>query len=199
MAKFDGIKTEYDLESLGRVSRRALAFHILILTISSLVLVLCAVVIILHGSRLVVFLTALAATIVAVLGIWCECRSTRVGRVGDFSGTVRGAYVEMKSIRSTAGWDIGLFKRRYDHYRREELRAEVVVENDECAVMYKLHGVSPKHAEYYTEGSEVVHVSGARFPVKCEIDGDEYLCPICGEFNSREDKVCRGCGVKALK
>lgn len=179
--------------------RRALIFHILCLAFSSLVILLSAVLIILHGSHLAVFLTALAAIVIAAFGIWYELRTSRVGRAGDFSGTVRGAYVEMKSLRSTAGWDIGLFKRKYDHYRREELRVEVVVENEDGAVMYKLHGVSPKHAEYYTEGSEVIHLSGARFPVKCGIESDEYLCPICGEFNPREEKTCRCCGVKALK
>lgn len=199
MDRFIGIETEYDLEAVRRTSRRALAFHVLCLSLSACVLVLSAIVIILEGSHLAVFLTAIAAMIISAVGIWYQLRTSRVGRSGDFVGTVRGTEVELKSLRSTAGWDIGLFKRKYDHYRREELRVGVVLENADGAVMYRLLGVSQKHAEYYKEGDEVVHISGARFPVKIASDGGEYLCPICGEFNSRESKCCRCCGTHALK
>lgn len=199
MDRFLEIKTEYDLEAIGRASRRALAFHVLCLSLSACVMILSCVIIILHGSNLAVFLTALAAIIISAVGIWYQLRTSRIGRLGDFVGTVRGVEVELKSLRSTAGWDIGLFKRKYDHYRREELRVGVVVENEDGAVMYKLWGVSQKHAEYYKEGDEVVHVSGARFPVKTSQGGGEYLCPLCGEFNSREHECCNGCGARILK
>ena len=60
-------------------------------------------------------------------------------------------------------------------------------------------GVSEEHVKYYEEKGKATHIWGTHFPVRLESNDKNWLCPVCGEFNSVEEKVCAGCKTKILK
>jgi len=44
-----------------------------------------------------------------------------------------------------------------------------------------------------------MHIFATRFPVRLDPTENEWLCPLCGEFNTEETATCGKCNNKILK
>ena len=200
MSNKNEIPTPYDIEGLTSFAKRHLVKALLMLVVEVLVLVLSTLTIIFYGSYLPVFIIALIAACAAV--VLCG-RLIKDFSFSDFSmacGEISDVHKEIRTHTTTKVGGINLFGvRKYDQDGKNEIRIGVFISEGEGVKGYFLNDVNEDHVDYYETKGEAIHIWGTRFPVKLEIDTDKWLCPVCGEFNTSEEKSCVRCERKILK
>ncbi len=193
------IETEYDIENIRQVAAKRLKKSVAFLSLYFLLFIAAAIVFVLYNaSSLWAFiLTVMAAGISLAL---CLREIAVISSVsyGDICGEAVDVFKETISKDVIIG-GIGLTRRRHDNYKTECPRVTVFVQEKDKIAIYRLAPLNEKHAEYYDEKGELLHISGTRYPVKRIIGKAEWLCPICGEFNSNNEKTCSKCKNKVLK
>ena len=189
----------YDVASISRAARRRLLVYAGGILLSTLLTVLSCVAVFVWGDNPVVFAASVAAIIVSVLLCIYLSRTIRIGAYNAGEGVVSKVDKEVKSVRGVVGGDIGLFKRRYDHWRSDDIRLGVFITVGDEIILRQLNGISEKQSEYYESsvGEGVIFIPTARFPVRSECR-DAYVCPICGEINGQDSKSCTTCGCNVL-
>ena len=70
--------------------------------------------------------------------------------------------------------------RKYDAFAKAAIRLTVSLKNENEVHSYVLERVTEEHSNYYESKGEAIHIWGTHFPVKLEIAGDKWLCPVCG-------------------
>ena len=193
-------RTIYDVESITAYAKRKLR-RLIISAIALSILFIASVLAIIFYSRILpVFICGifLACTSAACLGrLW---HSVRTEDYTSVCGEIADVHKEIKIVRTTLGGGINLFgPRKYDKYNKEEVRLEICIQGDEEIRGYFMTETTEEHAAYYEERGAAMHIWGTRFPVRLDCDGERWLCPICGELNSRDKKHCAACGIKAIK
>ena len=174
-------------------------FIILQIALYSTLSVLSILVIVFYGSYLAVFIFSLIITCISVFSLGKSVNKINFADYRSSYGEIINVHKDIKIVSTISIGGLGLRPRKYDTSKKDEIRLGVFIEQNKAINSYYLNGVSEKHVKYYEEKGKAIHIWGTRFPVKTNIENNQWLCPVCGEFNSEEEKVCSGCKGKILK
>ena len=193
--------TAYDSAAIIARSKGKLRALIIALILYSLLFTAAILAIIFHSRILPVFICSILLACTSAARLWKLAQVIHTSDYTAISGRIAKVHKEIKTVRTTLGGGINLFgPRKYDTYNKEDLRLEIFIEDKNGNVRgYYLRWATKEHEKYYESGGEATHIWGTRFPVKANSNCEKWLCPICGEFNSPHEKICAGCGVKAIK
>ena len=189
----------YDVESVEKTMKHGVLCLVLKAVFYVLLIVLSATSAILFSKNAPLFVASVSVLIISSLLLFSEKKKAKFGKRGTSVGKVCDVDLSVGTSFGmlTMGYG-GAVRKRYEKYKRDSHVFTVFVDEGGTVCYYRLPDVSNKLDTYYKAGDEVLHISGTRFPVKADFD-DRWLCPICGEFNSSDDKICRICKKKILK
>ena len=194
------IKTKYDVPGLIAVSKANLTKFAVKTAICFILLTISILAIIFFGSYIWVFLSGI---VIACISAFLGSKLIKKFSFSDYSsarGEIIDVHKEIKTVRITKVGGINPFGvRRYDHDGKTEVRLGVFIQEGEQVRGCFFNDGTEEHAKYYEAKGEAIHIWGTHFPVKLEIGAEKWLCPICGEFNSHEEKYCARCKRKILK
>ena len=200
MSNKNEVSAPYDIEGLASSAKKRLIKALLMLVLGVLVLALSILAIIFYGSYLPVFIIGLIAACVAAVLCGRLIKNISFSNFSTACGEISDVHKEIRTHTTTKVGGINPFGvRKYDQDGKNEIRIGVFIREGEGVKGYFLNDVNEDHVDYYEAGGEAIHIWGTRFPVKLEIDTDEGLCPVCGEFNANEEKTCVRCKRKILK
>ena len=189
----------YDIDSILYLTKRNLRNLILQILLYSTLSVLSILVIVFYGSYLPVFIFSLIITCISVFFLGKSVNKINFADYKSSCGEIINVHKDVKIVSIISIGGLGLRTRKYDTYKKDEIRLSVFIEENEVINGYYLNGVSEEHVKYYEEKGKATHIWGTHFPVRLESNDKNWLCPVCGEFNSVEEKVCAGCKTKILK
>jgi len=194
------LNSPYDICYLVSAAKKKAVFLVLKLIVCVAVFALAAILIVLYGSNILFLVPSMVAALVSA---GCFGKLLRAINLSDYKcscGEVVDVLKEIKTVDTQSIGGINPFgTRQYDSYKKNETRLTVFVKEGENVNSYYLKGVSEKHLKYYESSGDVIHIWGTRFPVKLEIGNEEWLCPVCGEFNSSGEKECVMCKSRVIK
>ena len=192
--------TPYDVVKLVNIAKKNLRNSIVKISIATVVLTLSILAIIFFGSYMLVFIGGIVAACVSAFMCYKHVKQIVFSDYSSACGEIVDVHKEIKIVRTTKVGGINPFGvRRYDHDGKTEVRLGVFIKNGEQVRGYFFNNGTEEHAKYYEVKGEAIHIWGTHFPVRLEIAGDKWLCPICGEFNANEKKTCTRCKKKILK
>ena len=193
------IRNYYEADKIKELAKKKLVLDLMWLTVNIAIIVTAIIFIITVGEILAFFAVAV---VLIVLSVYLSSKIIRRLFLSDYSeaiGAIKKVHREVTAARNIYSSNVNLFGiRRYDKYVKQGIRLTVFISNGEEVSSYQINNVDRRQEEYYEAGGEAIHLWGAHYPVKaptCE----EWLCPICGAFNSKELKVCDRCKTKVLK
>ena len=194
------LNTPYDIVGLVEDSKKNLRSFIVQMAIYVVLLTLSILAIIFFGSYMLVFIGGIVLACVSAFSISKLIKKFSFADYSSARGEIVDVHKEIKIIRTTKVGDINPFGvRRYDHDGKTEVRLGVFIQEGEQVRGYFFNDGTEEHAKYYEAKGEAIHIWGTHFPVKLEIEGDKWLCPVCGEFNASDEKTCTRCKKKILK
>ncbi len=189
----------YDVTGLIASSKRELRNFIVQIVVYSILLVLSIIAVIFYGSFVLVFICCVI--LACISGFLCGklIKNFSFSDYSSASGEIADVHKEIKIIRTTKVGGINPFGvRRYDQDAKNEVRLAVFIKNGERVRGYFFNDGTEEHAKYYESKGAAIHIWGTHFPVKLEIGKENWLCPLCGEFNANEEKTCSRCKKKIL-
>ncbi len=192
--------TVYNLAKIEALAKKKFVKNIIIIAILASVLAASVAACVVYNSEIWIFIASIAA-----ICIFSPILIARIRKLGESHYCrARGelTHVGKENIRAdTIIGGIGLFKRSYDSYKKEAVRLTLFIKNGENIKPYQIVTANERYAEYFdsNRGEEVIQLFGTRFPIKTEKEKEEWLCPLCGEFNHPTEKTCLGCGNQILK
>ena len=189
----------YDVDGLVAETKKNLRNSIVKISIAAVVLALSILAIIFFGSYMLVFIVGI---VLACVSAFMCCKWAKRIAFSDYSSTcgeIVDVHKDVKIVDTKVVGSIGLGPRKYDSYNKSEVRLEVFIQEGEQVRGYFFNDGTEEHAKYYEAKGEAIHIWGTHFPVRLEIAGDKWLCPVCGEFNPNEEKTCTRCKRKILK
>lgn len=192
-------KFVYDVDGLVAEAKRDLRSSILKICIATVVLALSILAVIFFGSYMLVFIGGVA---LACASVFMCCRWVRQISFAYYSsahGEIADVHKEVKIVDTKIVGAVGLGPRKYDSYKKNEVRLEVFIKDGEGVRGYFFNDGGEEHAKYYEAKGEAIHIWGTHFPVRLDADGSKWLCPVCGEFNEKEKKTCTRCKRKIIK
>ena len=194
------IKTQYDVAGLVSTAKANLYKFVAKIVICGILLVLSILAIILYGSYMLVFIGGI---IVACISAFFCSKLIKNFAFSDYrsaSGEIVDIHKEIKIVDTMSVGGINPFgTRRFDNYKKNEVRLGIFIQNGNQVRGCFFNEGTEEHAKYYETKGEAIHIWGTHFPVKLEIGKEQWLCPICGEFNANEEKSCTRCKKKILK
>jgi len=189
----------YDSDGIIEFSKKRLTRTVLQLCICGILLIASVIAVLLFGENLPVFIISVS---VVCLSLLFGSKSLKTLRISDYKsavGEISEVYKDVRTVRTTKAGGIGPL-RKYDKYTKNEIRLGVFIKKADGEISsFHFNDGTEKHAEYYEEKGCAIHIWGTRFPVKLDLGKDEWLCPLCGEFNLKEEKDCVRCRNKILK
>ena len=191
--------TIYDIVSLSASIKRNLHNSILQIVLYSTILVFSILFIVFYGSYLPVFICNLLVICVSLFFLSKSLNKIKFKDYRSAHGEIINVHKDVKIVSTISVGGLGLRTRKYDTYKKDEIRLGVFIEEGKRINGYYLNGVSEEHVKYYEEKGKATHIWGTHFPVRLESNDKNWLCPVCGESNSVEEKVCAGCKTKILK
>lgn len=189
----------YDVELIEKSVKSDIFCHILKVVFCIFLIIASVTAAMLFSKNAPLFVACILVLIISSLLLFSEKKKAKFGKRGTSVGKVCGVDLAVGTSFGmlTMGYG-GAVRKRYEKYKRDSHIFTVFVDEGGEVAYYRLPDVSNKLDTYYKLGDAVLHISGTRFPVKTDFD-DRWLCPICGEFNSFEGKICRICKKKILK
>ena len=189
----------YDVDSLVAEAKKDLRNSIVKIGITAVILTLSILAIIFFGSYILVFISGIVLACVSTFMCYKWVKQISFADYSSACGEIVDVHKEIKTVRTTKVGGINPFGvRRYDHDGKNEVRLGVFIQEGEQVRGCFFNDGTEEHAKYYEAKGEAVHIWGTHFPVKLEIAGDKWLCPVCGEFNASEEKSCKRCKKKVL-
>ena len=189
----------YDVDSLVAEAKKDLRNSIVKIGIAAVVLTLSILAIIFFGSYMLVFIGGIVLACVSAFSISKLIKKFSFADYSSARGEIVDVHKEIKIVRTTKVGGINPFGvRRYDHDGKTEVRLGVFIQEGEQVRGYFFNDGTEEHSNYYEAKGEAIHIWGTHFPVRLEIAGDKWLCPVCGEFNASEEKTCTRCKKKIL-
>lgn len=189
----------YNVDGLVAEAKKNRRNSIAKIGVSAIVLALSVLTVIFFGSCLLVFIGSVI--LVCVSAFFCN-KSIKNIAFSDYSSTsgeITDVHKEIKTVDTTSVGGINPFgTRKYDSYKTNEIRLGIFINDGKQIRTCYLKCASEEHAKYYETKGEAIHIWGTHFPVKLKIDNDKWLCPVCGEFNKNEEKICIRCKKKIL-
>ena len=190
----------YDVDGLVAEAKKNLRNSIVKISISALILTLSILEIIFFGSYMLVFISGIVLACVSAFVCYKWVKQISFADYSSACGEIVNVHKEIKTVRSAGVGGINPFgTRKYSNYVANEVRLGVFIQEGEQVRGYFFNDGTEEHAKYYEAKGEAIHIWGTHFPVKLEISGDKWLCPVCGEFNANEEKTCKRCKKKILR
>ena len=194
------IKTQYDVAGLVSTAKANLYKFVAKIVICVFLLVLSILAIILYGSYMLVFIGGLILACVSAFLCSKLIKDFAFSDYSSASGEIVDVHKEIKIVDTMSVGGINPFgTRRFDNYKENEVRLGIFIQNGDQVRGYFFNEGTEEHAKYYETKGEAMHIWGTHFPVKLEIGKENWLCPVCGEFNANEEKTCARCKRKILK
>ena len=189
----------YDIDGLVAEAKKNLRNSIVKISISAVILTLSILAIIFFGSYMLVFIGGIVLACVSAFMCYKWVKKISFTDYSSACGEIVNVHKEIKTVRSAGVGGINPFgTRKYSNYVANEVRLGVFIQEGEQVRGYFFNDGTEEHAKYYEAKGEAIHIWGTHFPVKLEISGDKWLCPVCGEFNANEEKTCKRCKKKIL-
>ena len=189
----------YDIDGLVAESKKNLRNSIVKISISAVILTLSILAIIFFGSYMLVFIGGIVLACVSAFMCYKWVKQISFADYSSACGEIVNVHKEIKTVRSAGVGGINPFgTRKYSNYVANEVRLGVFIQEGEQVRGYFFNDGTEEHAKYYEAKGEAIHIWVTHFPVKLEISGDKWLCPVCGEFNANEEKTCKRCKKKIL-
>ena len=190
----------YDVDGLVAEAKKNLRNSIVKISIAAVVLTLSILAVVLFGSYMLVFIGGIVLACVSAFMCYKWVKQISFADYSSACGEIVNVHKEIKTVRSAGVGGINPFgTRKYSTYVANEVRLGVFIKNGEEVRGYFFNDGTEEHAKYYEAKGEAIHIWGTHFPVRLEISGDKWLCPVCGEFNANEEKTCCRCKKKILK
>ena len=189
----------YDVDGLVAEAKKDLRNSIVKISIAAVVLTLSILAIVFFGSYMLVFIGGIVLACVSAFMCYKWVKQITFADYSSACGEIADVHKEIKIVDTKIVGGIGFGPRKYDSYNKSEVRLGVFIKNGEEVRGYFFNDGTEEHAKYYEAKGEAVHIWGTHFPVKLEIEGDKWLCPVCGEFNASEEKACTRCKKKILR
>ena len=191
--------TPYDVVKLVNIAKKNLRNSIVKISIAAVVLTLSILAIIFFGSYMLVFIGGIVLACVSAFMCYKWVRQIKFADYSSACGEILNVHKDVKIVDTKFVGGIGFGPRRYDNYKKSEVRLGVFIQEGEQVRGYFFNDGTEEHAKYYEVKGEAIHIWGTHFPVKLEIGNEKWLCPICGEFNANEEKTCARCKKKIIK
>ena len=188
----------YDVDSLVAEAKKDLRNSIVKIGISAVILTLSILAIIFFDSYMLVFIGDIVLACVSAFVCYKWVKQISFADYSSACGEIADVNKDVKIVDTKIVGGIGFGPRKYDSYKKSEVRLGVFIKNGEEVRGYFFNDGTEEHAKYYEAKGEAIHIWGTHFPVKLEIAGDKWLCPVCGEFNASEEKSCKRCKKKVL-
>ena len=189
----------YDIEEIVKFSKRKLGKSIALLSLYAVLFMASALTVVFYGGYLPMFIAAIVSALFFTFLYKRQFNKTVFSDFKSSRGYATKIHKDVKTVRGIVGGINPFGARMYDSYRKNEIRLDIFIDDNGEIDCYHIAGITDKHVEYYENKGRMLHIFGAHFPVREDIDGEEWLCPICGEFNSVCDRTCSGCKNKILK
>ena len=189
----------YDVDGLVAEAKKNLRNSIVKISIAAVVLTLSILAIILFGSYMLVFIGGIVLACVSAFMCYKWVKQITFADYSSVCGEIADVHKEIKIVDTKIVGGIGFGPRKYDSYNKSEVRLGVFIQEGEQVRGYFFNDGTEEHAKYYEAKGEAIHIWGTHFPVRLEIAGDKWLCPVCGEFNPNEEKTCTRCKKKILR
>ena len=190
----------YDVDGLVAEAKKNLRNSIVKINIAAVVLALSILAIVLFGSYMLVFISGIVLACVSAFMCYKWVKQISFADYSSACGEIVNVLKEIKTVRSAGVGGINPFgTRKYSNYVANEVRLGVFIQEGEQVRGYFFNDGTEEHAKYYEAKGEAIHIWGTQFPVRLEIAGDKWLCPVCCEFNANEEKTCTRCKKKILK
>ena len=188
----------YDVDGLVAEAKKNLRNSIVKISISAVILTLSILAIIFFGSYMLVFIGGIVLACIAAFLCYKLVKQISFADYSSACGEIADVHKDVKIVDTKIVGGIGFGPRKYDSYKKSEVRLGVFIKNGEEVRGYFFNDGTEEHAKYYEAKGEAIHIWGTHFPVKLEIGKEKWLCPICGEFNANEEKTCKRCKKKIL-
>ena len=194
------IKTQYDVAGLVSTAKANLCKFVAKMVICGILLVLSILAIILYGSYMLVFIGGIIVACISAFFCSKLIKNFAFSDYSSASGEIVDIHKEIKIVDTMSVGGINPFgTRRFDNYKKNEVRLGIFIQNGNQVRGCFFNEGTEEHAKYYETKGEAIHIWGTHFPVKLEIGKENWLCPVCGEFNANEKKTCTRCKRKILK
>ena len=193
------VTTDYDVDSLISSSKKRLHKTLILLVSYSIIFTASILAVIFLGSFIPVFIIGIVA---ACISVFLTLKQLRAIRFSDFKtshGEIADVLKEATTKRSITGGYGMYVTRKYDAFAKATIKLTVSIKNPDQVNSYILEGVTEDHAKYYESKGNAIHIYGTHYPVKTKINQDKWVCPVCGEFNAKGEKICANCREKVLK
>ena len=189
----------YDVDGLVAETKKNLRNSIVKISIAAVVLTLSILAIVFFGSYMLVFIGGIVLACVSSFMCYKWVKQISFADYSSACGEIVDVHKDVKTVDTKVVGGIGLGPRKYDSYNKSEVRLGVFIQEGEQVRGYFFNDGTEEQAKYYEARGEAIHIWGTHFPVRLEIAGDKWLCPVCGEFNANEEKTCTRCKKKILK
>ena len=189
----------YDVDGLVAEAKKNLRNSIVKIGIAAVVLTLSILAIIFFGSYMLMFIGGIILACVSAFLCYKWVKQITFADYSSACGEIADVHKDVKIVDTKIVGGIGFGPRKYDSYKKSEVRLGVFIKNGEEVRGYFFNDGTEEHAKYYETKGEAIHIWGTHFPVRLEIAGDKWLCPVCGEFNASEEKTCTRCKKKILR
>ena len=199
MKHFNELDTDYDVELLVSSAKKHLNNSLLLLGLYAVILVVSVLAVIFLGSYVLVFVIGIIAACISAFLILKRLKTIRFSDFKTYHGEIVDVLKESTTVRSITGGYGMYVTRKYDAFAKAAIRLTVSIKSNDEIHSYILDGVTEEHEKYYAQKGDAAHIYGNHFPVKLEIGKEQWLCPVCGEFNVNEEKTCARCKRKILK
>ncbi len=181
----------------AKMCKKRLLLNLLLKTLLSLAFVSVVVILIIYSIFPVIFFGSIFSLVI----VWMLARlvDEKIPCAYTFSNT-RGRiikiHIDTDTVLQTVFGSTVFYKMRKDA-ERDVTSGILFIErlNGEITPL-AIRDYSHKHFNHYKEGDEVIRLAGSRFPVVLNRTDDEWICPICGEFNNADEYNCKKCNLK---
>lgn len=187
------MNTRYDVVGLEKKQKQELFCLVLFSIFAVLLLVTSIVCMFTLGDNLLWFFCSTLCATIALLILYKQKKRTKLGRLKTRVGIVKKLNLRVNATNGilTVGYG-GTRRARYSDYGRDINVFTIYIDDGDKVCGYTVKDTSKRLESYYQVGDEVIHIGGCRFPVKPNFY-DLWLCPVCGEFNDENEKVCHKC------
>jgi len=190
---------DYDFEGIEKVAVKKFKTCVTLLAILSLVSILSVLAIIIWSEIIAVFILSVVLLVTSLTFISKACLMLSKISLKSTKGEIEHIHLDVKHVNQMKTANFSLQRAKYSNYWRSENRLTVFIREMEEIHSYQLNNIPKKLVDYYEEKGHCLHVKGTVYPIRIDTDETEWLCPICGTFNSNNSQSCSLCKNKIMK
>lgn len=189
----------YDIDMIVTIAKQNLINTIIQILVCITTTALSILAIIFYGSYIAVFICGAAITCSSIILLIKSLRKIRLADYRSINGEIVNVHKDIKIVSTISIGGLGLRTRKYDTYKKDEIRLCVFIKENETINGHYLNGVTDEHVKYYEAMGKAIHIRGTHFPIRLGVEDERWLCPFCGEFNEKSEKSCANCNRRTLK